>query len=224
MADVSPRSAPLQRDESAGAVDILHEAVGLLPRLPFVLVLFVVVAVLHLLPGPLGDVGAVVGNALAVSAAYDEIDGNVDVTNSTGVRLLLALLAGLVVGVVTLVGLVFLVVPGVYLLVRLRLVVAAVMLEDSGPLAALGRSFELTRSHSWTVFGVWALPTVVGLALGGVVVVLSGGVTLAGEVNPETLRSSLRLAGAASALIVGPVTPVADAVMYQRYSPDRHSR
>jgi hypothetical protein len=94
------------------------------------------------------------------------------------------------------------------------------MIEDSGPLAALGRSFELTRNHPWTVFGVWVVPTLVGLALGAVVVVATGGVSLGGDLDPTAIQSGVRLASAVSALVVGPVVPVADTLLYDRYSPD----
>lgn len=64
--------------------------------------------------------------------------------------------ACVVAGFGILFGFALLVVPGVFLTVRLRLVTAAVILEDSGPLEALGRSFDLTSTHPRTVFGVLA--------------------------------------------------------------------
>jgi hypothetical protein len=213
-------SLALPLDESAGPLAILREAVRLLPRVPVALALFVGVALLTLVSTSLGNLLDPLVGAVGVTAAYEELGGEVDDGNSFGVRLLLVLVASLVAGVAILLGLVVLVLPGVYLILRLRLVTAAVMLEDSGPVAALGRSLELTRGRALTVFGVWLLPVLVGLSVGAVIVVATGGVTLAGEVNPAAVQSGIRLAEGVLALVVSPVVATADAVMYALYGPD----
>jgi hypothetical protein len=137
------------------------------------------------------------------------------------VRVLLAFLAAPAAGIVVLVGLVFLVLPGIYLAVRLRLVVAAVMLGDCGPLEAFGRSFELTSGHGLTVFGVWLPTAVAGLVIGAAIALWTGGVTLAGGPDAAALEAAGRLTGAATAVLVTPVAVAADAVMYGLYGPDR---
>lgn len=50
-------------------------------------------------------------------------------------------------------GFVLLVVPGVLLLVRLYFGAVVVVLEGSGPVDALRRSFDLTRGHFWRLLG-----------------------------------------------------------------------
>jgi len=92
------------------------------------------------------------------------------------------------------------------------------MLEDSGPLEAPSRSVDLTGHHTVTVFGVWLVPTLVGLAVAAGVVVVTGGVTPAGGIDPATLRSSAPLAAGVSVLITGPITATADAIMYGLWS------
>lgn len=214
------RSQPLQLDESAGAVAVLRTAVGVLPRVPTVVGIYVLVAILSLISNGLGNFASIVGQSVAVLLVYREIGGEADVNNSLGVRLLIALLAGLAAGIGIVIGLVFLVVPGLYLMIRLRLVAAAVMLEDSGPLEALGRSFDLTSGHGWTVFGVWLIPFVATLPVVVVLVVATGGVSLSGSVDAAALQSGLRLATAVSILLTGPVVAAADAILYGLYGPD----
>jgi hypothetical protein len=120
---------------------------------------------------------------------------------------LLSFVAALVAGVATLAGVVLLVVPVIYLPVTLRLTVAAVMLEDVGPVAALGLSHDLISSHLRTVLGVVAFPLAV------LVVAVAGVGVVTGDLSsslstPEglvALGDTLRVAGAA-------VTPHADPV------------
>lgn len=51
------------------------------------------------------------------------------------------------------VGFTFFVLPGIFLAVAWSASVPVLMLERTGPVRALGRSWELVRGYSWTVFG-----------------------------------------------------------------------
>ena len=64
-----------------------------------------------------------------------------------------SILAGLGVGI----GLLLLIVPGLFLLTIWSVVAPVTVLERPGVLAAFGRSRELVRGHGWTVFGVIAI-------------------------------------------------------------------
>jgi hypothetical protein len=57
-------------------------------------------------------------------------------------------------------GLFALVLPGIYLAIRLSLAVPAVALEELGPIDAMRRSWALTRPHLWRVLGLMALVVV----------------------------------------------------------------
>lgn len=61
----------------------------------------------------------------------------------------------LIVGLVLLVGFVLLVIPGIYLSVRLSFVFYAVMIENQSALDAIQRSWQLTKGHWWLLF--WSL-------------------------------------------------------------------
>lgn len=222
---MGPRSSPASRSldtdlsATAGLVAILREAVGLVTRAPAVVGVYVVVALVTLVSDSLGNFAGLLGGAVAVVVAYRALDGRPVGDVSFGIRLLVVLVAGLIAGIVILIGLVLLVVPGLYLVARLRLVTATVMLEDAGPVEALGRSFELTEGHALTVFVVASVPALVAIGLGGALVLQSGALT-GGGVDIDALRRSIRLADAASALLVSPVAVAADALMYGLYGPD----
>ncbi|MFC6724626.1 hypothetical protein ACFQE1_09605 [Halobium palmae] len=214
------RSHSIRLEESDGAVTILRETVALVPRMPSVVGVFGVVALVGLLSSSLGSFASLLGGAVAVSIAYGKVGGRVGAANSIGVRLLLAVIGGIIAGFCIVLGTIFFVLPGIYLLVRLRLVVAAVVLEDRGPVEALGRSFDLTEGHTWTVFGVWLVPLLVGIALGAGIVVSTSGIPSPGTVDSAAFRSSVQVAGAVTTLVTGPVGAIADTLMYGLYGPD----
>jgi hypothetical protein len=73
--------------------------------------------------------------------------------------------AGLLAGVGIALGLVALIIPGVFLLTRWIVVTPAIVLEGLGATDALRRSWSLVRGNGWTVFGV--IIVTVALALVG---------------------------------------------------------
>ncbi|MBA2461160.1 MAG: glycerophosphoryl diester phosphodiesterase membrane domain-containing protein [Actinobacteria bacterium] len=78
--------------------------------------------------------------------------------------LLPLLLAGIMAGIGILIGLVLLIVPGLFLLTRWVLVTPAVVLERLGPTDALRRSWDLVKGHGWTAFGVIVVTIILAAA------------------------------------------------------------
>jgi hypothetical protein len=93
------------------------------------------------------------------------------------------------------------------------------MLEDTGPVAALGRSHDLTSSHLLTVFGVAAFPFGVLVVVTAGVVAATGGPpsSLASREELVALRNALRIAGAVATLLADPVSVTANAVLFAMY-------
>jgi hypothetical protein len=120
------------------------------------------------------------GRPMAIEDAYAEV----------GLRSLVSLaLASIVAGILIFIGFVFLIIPGVYLIVRWIFIPEAVVLERRGAFSALSRSGELVRGSWWRIFGIglvlFILTAVIQAALGGIVgAVLSlGGGTTGGLVG-----------------------------------------
>ena len=84
-------------------------------------------------------------------------------------------LASLLSGIIAGVGLVLLIVPGLYLIGRLAMVgphVAAA--GERNPIAAITRSFELTKGNGWAVLGLLLLVWIAGAIIAAVIGALLG--------------------------------------------------
>lgn len=114
------------------------------------------------------------------------------------------LLAGILVAVGVTIGLVLLIVPGLFLLTIWAVVAPAVVLEQRGVFAALGRSRELVKGNGWNVFGVIVLLFLLMVAVGVIAGVIgaAGGDVLHVLVNWVTT------------VLVAPLVALASAVLY----------
>ena len=150
--------------------------------------------------------------AALIKAVLDVRDGNVDMsvgeTFKAAAPFLLRITgAGLLVGLGVAVGLFLLIIPGLVLLTWWVLVPAVVVVENSAPVAALGRSKELVRGYGWEVFGIivltFVLQIVIGFLLGLVLAPLDDAVA--------ALISNL-----VSGIAVGPFVVVTWTLLYFR--------
>ena len=198
-----------------GAVDALRRTVLAVRDAWEVVLLFVLVAPLSALLGSAGGIVGAIGAAVGVYLVGADRPGSVErgsTSNSLGVRVLLTLLAAFVAGLAIVVGLLLLVLPGLYLFTRLYLVVPAVMLGDDGPLEALGSSWDRTEGDVLTVAGV-ALAVFAVSAVVQLVLLFA----LTGSVFPtfELVRTTeFKIAQAGGGLISGPLGAAAMAVLY----------
>ncbi len=72
------------------------------------------------------------------------------------------------------IGFVFLIIPGIILLCRLAFVSLLVMDKDLDPIAAIEKSWQMTRGHGWRIFGMALLAVPVFIA--GLICFLVGAV------------------------------------------------
>jgi hypothetical protein len=150
--------------------------------LPIALIVYVLISLLALLLVVLlGWVGAVAGLLIAVAGifwlqgalvvAVDDIrDGRPDLSISETLgrvrpRVNTLTLAGLVATLGITVGLILLIVPGLYLLTIWLLIVPAIVLEGHGVMSSFGRSRELVSGHGWNVFGVIVITVLILFAV-----------------------------------------------------------
>lgn len=84
--------------------------------------------------------------------------------------------ASLAAGLAVLTASVALILPGLYLVVRLSPAVCATVVEEVGPLASVSRGWALTRGHFWDV--LICLVAFVALGLVGVAVLVAAGLLL----------------------------------------------
>jgi len=89
-------------------------------------------------------------------------------TRRIGRAFLSTLVVSVVLGVGITVGFAFLLVPGLFLAVTLQFALFAVAVEDTGPIEALRRSWELSSGNRWRLLALVVLFGVIG-AIGGAV-------------------------------------------------------
>jgi hypothetical protein len=133
-----------------------------------------------------GNVGILLGSFVSVVAAFvlqatlvkavqDVRDGHADLSIRQTVNEALPFLASvagasILAGIAITIGLLLIIVPGLFLITIWAVIVPVIIIERSGALASFGRSRELVRGHGWHVFGtlvlVYIIMLVVNIVLG----------------------------------------------------------
>lgn len=118
--------------------------------------------------------------ASLVEAVADVRDGRADLTLSETVarawpRLGSVTVAGIAAAIAIVIGLVLIIVPGLFLLTIWSLIVPVIVLERRSAFDSFGRSRELVRGHGWTVFGVIVVTFAINVAVSIVLELLFAG-------------------------------------------------
>jgi hypothetical protein len=161
-------------------------------------------------------VGALVAGVIygALIARIDAVarSASLPVGQALGIglrRLPAMFVAGLLAGLVTAVGLILLIIPGLIFMIWFVFAPSAVIVERVGPIASLGYSRALVRGHWWRTA---ALLTIVGIILMVVYVILGVVVGILVLSNPSALASGEApwyinfVAGPLLAMIAVPLT------------------
>jgi len=138
-----------------------------------------VIAALFELAG--GTIGALLGSLVEIVAAFllqatlvkavqDVRDGRADLSLGETVRAATPYLgavagASILAGIAITIGLILLIVPGLYLITIWAVIVPVIVLERSGALASFGRSYQLVKGRGWHVFGTLVLMYIILLAV-----------------------------------------------------------
>jgi hypothetical protein len=147
------------------------------------LVAAIITAVLALAGGTIGIllgsfvsvVAAFVLQATLVKAVQDVRDGHADLSIGQTVSEatpFIASVAGasILAGIGITIGLLLIIVPGLFLITIWAVIVPVIIIERSGALASFGRSRRLVRGHGWHVFGtlvmVYIIMIVANIILG----------------------------------------------------------
>jgi hypothetical protein len=192
--------------------------------IPAALVVFVPVAVISglIYAGDVSIFGALIVAAVAtiatywfqgmvVEAARDILDGRRDhtigslvqsVTPVIGPLVVAGILAGLGVGI----GLLLLIVPGLFLLTIWAVIAPVIVIERKGAIESFGRSRELVRGNGLKVFSVIVVIFLLTVIVGAVIQALANSVSdsVAGYAVADLLTR----------LLVAPFSALAAAVMF----------
>jgi hypothetical protein len=149
--------------------------------LAIALVIYVGAAVLEGLLALAGSVGFWLGFVVSVVAAFllqatlvkavqDVRDGRADMSISETVSAALPYIgpvagASVLAAIAISIGLLLLIVPGLFLITIWAVIVPVIVIERVGVLASFGRSRELVRGRGWHVFGTLVLVYLIMLAV-----------------------------------------------------------
>src|SRR5690348_16846712 len=156
-----------------------------------------VIAALFALGGT--TVGAVLGSLVGIVAAFllqatlvkavqDVRDGRVDMSLGETVRAATPYLwavagASILAGIAITIGLILLIVPGLYLITIWAVIVPCIVIERTRVFSSFGRSHGLVKGNGWNVFGIlvitflilFAAQLILGLILAALPQALSTG-------------------------------------------------
>ena len=152
----------------------------------------------------------------AISAAYlgDHAGVSESLRYALG-RLAPLIVAYFIVVILVVLGILALIVPGVWIAVKLSMTFPAVVSERKGPFASIGRSWSLTSGNWWRVFGtllvVFLITFVLQIALGGVV---GGLLAVSDDVSELTAAIVLTLVNLLTLAITYPLWASVTSVVY----------
>ena len=150
--------------------------------------------------------------ATLVKAVQDVRDGRADLSIRETVSAATPYIwsvaaASILAGIAITIGLILIIVPGLWLITIWAVIIPVIVIERSAALASFGRSRQLVRGHGWHVFGtlvlVFIILIVVDLILGIIFVAL-----------PIVLRSGLGTV--ISGTLVAPFLAVVVTLIYYR--------
>ncbi len=133
-----------------------------------------------------GTVGILLGSLISIIAAFvlqatlvkavqDVRDGRADLSISQTLNQAMPYIArvagaSILAGIAITIGLVLIIVPGLFLITIWAVIVPVIIIERSGAMNSFGRSRALVRGHGWHVFGtlvlVYIIMLVVNIVLG----------------------------------------------------------
>jgi hypothetical protein len=115
--------------------------------------------------------------------------------------------ASILAGIAITIGLILIIVPGLWLITIWAVIIPVIVIERSGALASFGRSRQLVRGHGWHVFGTLVLVFIILIVVEFVLAIIFAAL-------PIVLRSGLGTV--ISGTLVAPFLAVVVTLVYYR--------
>ena len=135
----------------------------------------------------LGSVLVQGASAKAVTDVYQGVEPSWQASLRYGFRRFFPILwATVLIGVASAAGLILCLAPGIWLFTSWSVAVPALVVENKGPVQAMGRSFELVRRRFWPVLGAVALSYLLYFIVSQVISLITGAATFTGGATPSS--------------------------------------
>ncbi|MFP3914580.1 MAG: hypothetical protein ACLFWM_06870 [Actinomycetota bacterium] len=158
------------------------------------------------LTGVLSFLGSVLVQGASITALAQSYQGQEPVWTSSlrnGARRFLPLVvATFLLSVSSGIGLIFCLIPGIFLFTMWTVTPAALVTERLGPLAALRRSWQLVRGRFWPVLGAVVLAYLLYIVVSQIIGTVTGAVTIFGAMNGDQFSFLPSVLGSALVSIV----------------------
>ena len=130
-------------------------------------------------------------------------------------KVLSLLWLSILIGVLTFVGLILIVIPGIWFLVSSSVAIPVLMMEGLGGFGAIRRSFDLVRGRWWATLGRLVAAFILVIVAEFVIGLITGGVTAALGVSNLTLFLIVNaILAALVTILVSPFTAAVLTVIY----------
>lgn len=130
-------------------------------------------------------------------------------------RLFPLMVAYVVLSILIPIGLILLLIPGIFLAVKWSLTYAAIVGERAGPFRGMGRSWELTKGHWWRIFGTLIVVALLALVLTVALLAAIGAAAAASDsISDTTFAVVLTIATIIVLAIIYPLIAAIITVLY----------
>lgn len=141
------------------------------------------------LTGILSFLGSVLVQAASITALAQSYQGQAPdwrTSLRSGSRRFLPLIAAtILLSLGSGIGLIFCLIPGIFLFTMWTVTPAALVTEQRGPLSSLGRSWRLVRGRFWPVLGAVVLAYLLYVVVSQIIGTVTGAITIFGAANSE---------------------------------------
>jgi hypothetical protein len=191
-------------------------------------VIYIVAAVVAAVLGLAGWFGSLLGiivttfaafllQAALVKAVQDEREGRRDLTISGTVNAAMPYLgnvaiASILAGIAITIGLLLIIVPGLYLLTIWAVIIPVIVIERSGAMEAFGRSQRVVKGHGWQVFGTLVMVFIIQYVVNIVLELIFSAM-------PRVLQDGLSTVIAGT--LIAPFLAIVVTLIYYRLTDDR---
>jgi hypothetical protein len=162
--------------------------------IPAALLLFIPIALLNglllssgglllgLLAGALSLIATFWYQGMVVEATRDILDGRRDQTigslfSSASPFIAPLIAVGILAGIGIAIGLVLLIIPGLFLITIWAVIVPVIVVERAGVFDSFGRSHQLVKGSGWQVFGVIVVIFLVSIVVRAIINAIIGGIS-----------------------------------------------